>query len=221
MDAKKYSVLALNISSAFHKTFFNASAHTYATGSQAADVFALEMGAVPLSEQENILAHLTNDIRQHNYHTSCGEVALPSWFRMLSHYGHAIVHGATALTEDWDGPLPTRGQQLSSQNHFMFGAVDEWLTRSLAGIQQTADSVDYRILFIKPTIVGNITFVKANLILNIEIPAGSVAYVHVPGWNVTPNYGTLVQQSATTNTTIFRIKSGNYGFQSTTFLNTR
>ncbi|CAF1137871.1 unnamed protein product [Adineta ricciae] len=143
MDAEKYSELAWNILSAFHKTFFNANAHTYATGSQAAGVFALGMGAVSPSEQENVLVHLINDIRQRNYHTSCGEVALPSWFRMLSHYGHddivyeflsridrpsygyAIVHGATSLTEDWFGPVLTRGQQLTSQNHFMFGAVDE------------------------------------------------------------------------------------------------
>ena len=78
-------------------------------------------------------------------------------------YCYAIVDGATSLTKDWDGRVSTRGQQLSSQNHFMFGAVDEWLTRSLAGIQQTADSVDYCILNMKPAIVGNITFVKSKL----------------------------------------------------------
>jgi len=159
-DAQKYSDLASNISSAFHKTYFNAAAHTYASGSQACDVFALEMGAVPTTEQQPVIQHLISDIRRRNNHTSSGEVSLPSWFRMLSLYGHddvvydflsrtdspsygyAVVHGATSLTEDWDGPAPARGQGLSSQNHFMFGAVDEWFTRSLGGIQQAIDSVD-------------------------------------------------------------------------------
>ncbi len=132
-DAQKYSNLASNISSAFHTTYFNATAHTYATGSQAADAFALEMGAVPLIEQQQVIQHLINDIRKSNNHTSSGEISLPSWFRMLSFYGHddvvydflsrtdspsygyAIVHGATSLTEDWDGPAPARGQGLISQ----------------------------------------------------------------------------------------------------------
>ena len=216
-DAQKYSHLASSISSTFHTTYFNASAHTYATGSQAADVFALEMGAVPFTEQQQVIQHLIDDIRQRNNHTSTGEVSLPSWFRMLSFYGHdnviydflsrtdspsygyAILHGATALTEDWDGPAPSRGFPLRSQNHFMFGAVDEWLTRSLAGIQQATNSVDYRVLDIKPALVGNITYVKGTyrttrgwievqwnragttFILKVKIPHGSIANVSCAG----------------------------------------
>ncbi|UJR32462.1 hypothetical protein I4U23_019924 [Adineta vaga] len=255
IDAQKYSDLALNISFAFHKTFFNDTTHTYATGSQAADVFALEMGAVPPAEQENVLAHLINDIRQRINHTSSGEVSLPSWFRVLSHYGHddivydflsrtdspsygyAILHGATSLTEDWDGPVPARGQQLSSQNHFMFGAVDEWFMRSLASIQQAADSIDYRILHIKPAFVGDISFVEATymttrgrirtewnriglrFILKVTIPHGSIAYVHIPGSNATSNYGTLVDAFSTKKMTVFKIESGSYTFKSIILIN--
>jgi len=62
-------------------------------------------------------------------------------------YGYAIIHGATSLTEDWNGPVPSRGYPIRSQNHLMFGAVDGWLTRSLAGIQQAT--------------VGNISYVEA------------------------------------------------------------
>jgi alpha-L-rhamnosidase len=251
-DAQKYSDLASNISSAFHTTFFNAAAHTYATGSQAADVFALEMGAVPVTEQKAVVEHLINDIRKRNNHTSSGEVSLPSWFRMLSFYdhdgvvydflsrtdspsyGYAIVHGATSLTEDWDGPAPARGQGLSSQNHFMFGAVDEWLTRSLAGIQQAPNSIDYRVLDIKPAIVGNIRHVEATyrttrgwiksqwardgttFTLKVKIPYGSIANVHVPGINITSDNGTLIHVGKATAKTVFKIESGSYTFNSIT-----
>jgi alpha-L-rhamnosidase len=251
-DAQKYSDLASNISSAFHTTYFNATAHTYATGSQAADAFALEMGAVPLIEQQHVVQHLINDIRQRNNHTSTGEVSLPSWFRMLSFHGHndvvydflsrtdspsygyAIVHGATSLTEDWDGPAPARGQGLSSQNHFMFGAVDEWLTRSLAGIQQAPNSIDYRVLDIKPAMVGNIRHVEATyrttrgwitsqwerdgmtFTLKVKIPYGSIAHVHIPGTNATSDYGTLVDVEKATGKAVFKVESGSYTFQSVT-----
>ena len=39
------------------------------------------------------------------------------------------------MTELWDGQ--------GSQNHFMLGAIDEWFTKGLAGIQQADDSVGY------------------------------------------------------------------------------
>ncbi|CAF1194380.1 unnamed protein product [Rotaria sordida] len=256
-DAKKYSDLASNISSAFHTTYFNATAHTYATGSQAADVFALEMDAVPITEQQNVLQHLINDIRQRGNHTSAGEVSLPSWFRVLSFYGYddvvydflsrtdspsygyAIIHGATSLTEDWDGPAPARGQPLTSQNHFMFGAVDEWLMRSLAGIQQVANSIDYRILDIKPAIVGNITYVETTyrttrgwietqwnragtaFTLKVILPYGSIAHVYVPGTDATSDYGTLIHIRKTKAMTIFKIGSGNYTFKSVIGVNTK
>jgi alpha-L-rhamnosidase len=242
--------LASNISSAFHTTYFNATAHTYATGSQAADAFALEMGAVPLIEQQHVVQHLINDIRQRNNHTSTGEVSLPSWFRMLSFYGHddiiydflsrtdspsygyAIVHGATSLTEDWDGPVPARGQSLSSQNHCMFGAVDEWLTHSLAGIRQATNSIDYRVLDIKPAIVGNISHVKATyrttrgwiktewnrdgiaFTLKVKIPHGSIANVYVPGTKATSDYGILIHVERAEDMTVFKIESGSYTFKS-------
>ena len=248
--ARKYSDLAANISSTFHTTYFNATGHTYATGSQAADVFALEMGAVPLTEQQYVIQHLINDIRQRSNHTSAGEVSLPSWFRMLSFYGHddviydflsrtdspsygyAIVHGATSLTEDWDGPVPSRGYPLRSQNHFMFGAVDEWLTRSLAGIQQARNSIDYRVLEIKPAIVGDVNYVKGRyrttrgwietqwnqhgtaFTLEVTIPHGSTATVYVPGTNAISDYGTVTQTYEIKGMTVFKIESGSYTFQS-------
>ncbi|CAF1266852.1 unnamed protein product, partial [Rotaria sp. Silwood1] len=256
-DAQKYSDLTSNISSAFHTTYFNATAHTYATGSQAADVFALEMGAVPITEQQNVIQHLINDIRQRGNHTSTGEVSLPSWFRMLSFYGHddvvydflsrtdspsygyVIIHGATSLTEDWDGPAPARGQSLASQNHFSFGAVDEWLMCSLAGIKQAANSIDYRILDIKPAIVGNISHIKVTyrttrgwietqwnragttFTLKVMLPYGSIANVYIPGTDATSDYGTLIQVRKTEPMTIFKIESGSYTFKSVINVNTK
>ena len=116
----------------------------------------------------------------------------------------------------------------------MFGAVDEWLTRSLAGIQQAPNSIDYRVLDIKPAIVGNIKHVEAtyrttrgwiksqwdrdgtNFTLKVKIPYGSTANVHVPGINITSDNGTLIHAGKATATTLFKIESGSYTFNSIT-----
>jgi alpha-L-rhamnosidase len=147
-------------------------------------------------------------------------------------YGYAIIHGATSLTEDWDGPVPSRGYPLRSQNHLMFGAVDEWLTRSLAGIQQATNSIDYRVLDIKPAIVGNIIHVEATyrttrgwiktqwnrnrtaFTFKVKIPHGSIANVYVPGINATSDYGILIDARKAEDMNVFKIESGSYTFKS-------
>jgi alpha-L-rhamnosidase len=114
----------------------------------------------------------------------------------------------------------------------MFGAVDEWLTRSLAGIQQATNSIDYRLLDIKPAIVGNISHVEATyrttrgwiktqwnrdgtaFTLKVKIPHGSIANVYVPGTNATSDYGTLIHAGKVEDMTVFKIESGSYTFKS-------
>jgi hypothetical protein len=114
----------------------------------------------------------------------------------------------------------------------MFGAVDEWFTRSLGGIQQAINSVDYRILDIKPAIIGNISYVKATykttrgwiqtewnrfgttFTLKVKVPHGSIANVYVPGTNAKSDYGTFIYTERTKAMTMFKTQSGIYTFES-------
>ncbi|TXS39882.1 alpha-L-rhamnosidase, partial [Streptomyces sp. OR43] len=166
--------LADRVARAFHTEFFDPVRHTYGSGSQACDALALEMGAVPAEEVTAVLDHLVDTVRAADSHITVGEVALPALLRVLSaherddvvadllsrtdgpSYGYQLAHGATALTERWDGP--TRG---SSQNHFMLGAASEWLTGSLAGLRQAADSVAYERIVVRPAPVGGLTWASA------------------------------------------------------------
>ncbi len=211
-DAREHAALADRIGRAFHDAFFDAAGHTYASGSQAADALALEMGIVPEAERDAVLDHLVAAIRAADNHVTVGEIALPSLLRMLSEhgrddvvydlvsrtdspsYGYQVAHGATALTERWDGP--TRG---SSQNHFMLGAIEEWFTASLAGIRQAEDSVAFDRIVIRPAPVGDLTHADAwydtprgrvrsawrrpaggGLTLDVTVPPGPPARVEVP-----------------------------------------
>jgi len=80
----------------------------------------------------------------------------------------------------------------------MLGAVDEWLTGHLAGIGQSAESVAYRDLVIRPVVVGDLTEVTAQtrtvrgvvrshwrrtgdtFDLDVTIPPGPAATIFMP-----------------------------------------
>lgn len=208
-DAAEYEALAGQIGSAFNAKY--ATGDTYGSGSQACDALALDMGVVPDGKKDAVLAHLVNGIEAKGYHLTVGEIALPSVFHVLSaagrddvihafatqtgnpSYGYQVVHGATSLTENWDGP--TSG---NSQNHFMLGAIDEWFHAGLAGLGQTDDSIAFETLLVRPAVVGDVTRAAATyetprghaaaswrrtgrkLRLDVAVPPGTSARVEIP-----------------------------------------
>ena len=211
-DAATYSVFADSIAAAFNAKYLNRATHTYASGQQAAAAMALDMGILPPDEQQAVLDQLVASIRTAGNHVNTGVVAWQAFIRALSaggrddvlydlatqttspSYGFQIAHGATSLTESWDGPLAG-----DSQNHMMFGALDEWFISGLAGIQQVPGGVAYEQLVIKPAIVGGLTNVKGSyrtpqglvesewnttpagpLRLNVTIPGNTTATIYVP-----------------------------------------
>jgi alpha-L-rhamnosidase len=210
-DAAHWAELTDKIGAAFNAAYFRPAEGTYGVGSQACDALALDLGVVPAADRQRVVDHLVADIRAHGNHLTVGEIPLPSLLRVLSAagrhdviwdvvtevtypgYGYLAGSGATALPEYWDGP----GGH-GSQNHFMLGAVDAWLTGCLAGLGQRAESVAYRDLFIRPVVAGDLTEVTAQtrtvrgvvrshwhrtddtFQLDVTIPAGPAAMVCVP-----------------------------------------
>ncbi len=210
-DATRFRQLTEDIGAAFHEKYYDEERGTYASGSQASDALALDMGIVPESARNRVLDHLLDSIIAAGDHFTVGEIALPSIIRVLHEsgndetmyrvatqttnpsYGYQVVHGATSLTETWDGP--TTG---FSQNHFMLGAIDEWFSTALAGIGQQEGTVGYRDLEIAPSVVGDLLSAEAEyhtpyglvssswqrhghiFKLDVEVPVGSTARVLVP-----------------------------------------
>lgn len=107
-------------------------------------------------------------------------------------YGMMLAKGATALTEAWDA------NPRSSHNHFMLGQITEWFFHDLAGIQTDPDGLGFRKIILKPTIVGDLTWVKASYVsvhgkivsewkhseaettITTAIPANTTAKVFLP-----------------------------------------
>jgi alpha-L-rhamnosidase len=120
--------------------------------------------------------------------------AYPSW-------AYSIRHGATTIWERWDGWTEKHGFQspaMNSFNHYALGSIGAWLYSHVAGISQAADSAGFRDVVIRPLPGGRLTWAQASydsvrgriatrweidgsdLRLDVEIPPGATATVHVP-----------------------------------------
>jgi alpha-L-rhamnosidase len=117
----------------------------------------------------------------------------PSWL-------YQVKQGATTIWERWDSLLPdgsVNPGDMTSFNHFAFGAVIDWLHRSIAGLG--AASPGYKQIAVRPHVGGGLTHARARHLtpygmaevswrldggrLDIEaiIPEGTSATVHLPG----------------------------------------
>jgi hypothetical protein len=142
-------------------------------------------------------------------------------------YGYQLAHGATSLTEAWDA------RRESSQNHFMLGQIMEWFYRDLAGIQSDPAGPGFAKIVIKPSICGDLTWVRAsyrsvhgliasewrrsgkNLTLYVMVPPNTAASVYVPcasRHRATERLGASAKSSD--GVALFRVGSGAYTFHS-------
>ncbi len=245
-DATTYTSLAQQIASAFNAKYLSTANSTYANGTQADDALALDMGIVPAQYQQPVLQHLIKAITNNGYHLSVGEIALPAVFRALDQngqdsllytvmtqttypsYGSLVNSGATSLTEYWDGANGT-----GSQDHFMLGYINAWLSGHLGGIQPDASAVAYNKIVISPAVVGNLTQAASTyrtpygqvssswtrsgsvVQLQVSIPANTSATIKLPV-NATNPVATTGQgfQSVQNGYAVYKISSGNYTFAS-------
>ncbi len=174
-DAAKYRALAGEIKIAFNERFFNSQEEQYAAGSQTSSAMPLVLGLVDPEFSQAVVLRLVRDIRERRNHTTAGDVGHCYVLRALAQadrsdviydmacrkdhpsYGYQIEHGATSLTEAWDGP--TRG---ASQNHFMLGHIEEWFYRDLGGISVDFSKNGAEQITIRPCFPGDLKWVKAS-----------------------------------------------------------
>jgi alpha-L-rhamnosidase len=213
-DAERYRALADTIKTEFNKKFFNPVTNLFGTDStyQTYQLLALATGIAPEEKTEGIFKTITDDItitRQGHLYT--GIIGTKYLWPVLVHNGRAdlaysitkmetypsfgfwIKKGETTLIEEWSGK--------GSHNHEMFGTVDEFFYKYLAGINAPTDnttSPGYKHIFIQPyipenlshagasvnTIAGKIesfwTKASGKLVLKVVIPVNSDASINIP-----------------------------------------
>mgnify|MGYP001173886587 CR=1 FL=1 len=151
-DAREFRELAARIKKAFNERYFDPESGQYATGSQAANAIPLALGLVDEAHRERVIANLVASVEAAGGHPTAGDVGLRFLLLALHEhgrpdlveamatktdhpsYGFQVLHGATSLTEAWNGPVIGK-----SQNHFMLGHLEEWLYAGLAGLSYAFD----------------------------------------------------------------------------------
>ena len=176
----------------------------------------LAFGLVPDDLKEKIFAHLVDKIENETHgHIGTGLIGGQYLNRVLSDngrpdlsyiiasqkdypsWGYMAEHGATTIWELWNGN--TADPTMNSGNHVMLiGDLALWFYEYLAGIAPDDAQPGFKHIIMRPTPVGDLTFVKAThhspygLIASewhrhgkqfdwrIEIPANTTATVYVP-----------------------------------------
>jgi alpha-L-rhamnosidase len=74
--------------------------------------------------------------------------------------------GATTIWEHWDGIKPDGSiwsPDINSFNHYAYGAIGEWIQRSVAGIELDDQNPGYSHFYIQPLVDSRFSYVKASL----------------------------------------------------------
>ncbi len=191
------------------------------------NAFALDAGIVPAASVGSVRAAMINAVVLAKNHLQLGEVTLPAALHQLSAagrddliyqaviatdqpgFGYMAASGATALTESWSGLSASDGGR-GSQDHFMLGAIDDWLISRVAGISRTAGTVGDANLTIAPQLLSGVGSVSATKTtsagqvatswqrngsagaLTVTVPSGVTAHVVLPWGTFTAPAGTTV-----------------------------
>lgn len=242
-DSIKYGRMANQVKNAIVSKFLVTGTGRFDNATQSAQIIALWYGFSP--EKEGSWKVLMDEFNRHNWHLATGifstkmmfdvfrennandtaykiatQPNYPGWLNMIN-------HNATTLWETW--PYP---ENFPSQNHPMFGSIDEWFYRSLLGINSAAPG--FKKIIIKPQPAGDLAWAKGSyksvmrdivsewkkeesrFMLHVIIPANTTTTIFIPS-----NKNETVMESGKTlkvqyqnGYAVFETGSGDYTFTS-------
>jgi alpha-L-rhamnosidase len=215
-DAQKYEQLFADIRQAFNDAYV-AQDGRIKGDTQTVYVLALAFDLLPKEKRGIAVKYLVDNIRDHNWRLSTGFVGTKDLMTTLTRFGatdvayqlfhnesfpswgFSIKQGATSIWERWDGWTPEKGFQDAGMNsfaHYSFGAVAEWMFKTIAGIDTEGSA--YQRIVIHPQPGGRISWARAGynsiqgpiatawsvqdgvFSLDVTIPTNTVTTVHIP-----------------------------------------
>ncbi|MEV0810879.1 family 78 glycoside hydrolase catalytic domain [Micromonospora sp. NPDC050200] len=218
-DAARYAALARDIAQAFVDTYVAADG-TVQGDSQTGYVLAIGMNLLPEPLRAKAGDRLIANVRRHDWHLSTGFLGTPDLLPALSDTGHLDVayrlllsdtypswgyeigKGATTVWERWNSIMPDGSfgdVSMNSFNHYAYGAVGDWMYRTVAGIQPDSGNPGYTHLTFAPQPGGGLTSARASyrsaqgvigsdwnldargdMRLRLTVPANTTATVRIP-----------------------------------------
>lgn len=217
-DAAHFEACHESVIKAFRRRFISPDGVLTST-TQTAYVLVLRFGLLPSELRPAAVRELVRNIQNRDTHIGTGFVGTPYLLEVLESSGHLdlayqlleqetfpswlfpVKNGATTIWERWDGWSPEKGFQdpkMNSFNHYAYGAVGEWMVRSVAGLELDPEQPGYRRVIFCPRPGGTLTWAEAaldspqgrvairwelqedGLLVDVTIPVGVEAILDVP-----------------------------------------
>ena len=258
-DVAYYSTLLQKVKAAFLNEFVTPSGRLV-SGTQTAYVLALLFDLLPEDQRQAAADRLVENIERYDDHLTTGFLGTPHLCKVLTAYGYSevayallqqetypswlypVTKGATTIWERWDGIKPDGTLQnpgMNSFNHYAYGAIGNWMYRTIAGIQLDERQPGYKHVMIQPLPGGSLNAAKAwhegpygkivsdwkitegQFHLEVRIPVNSSATIKLPytQLNVVKLFGEPISQSKNTlalhkqsEGVVIKVGSGNYRF---------
>ncbi|MFE5321574.1 family 78 glycoside hydrolase catalytic domain [Paenibacillus sp. NPDC056579] len=180
-DVVSYGNLYEQIVSAFSREFITPrgrlAAHT-----QTGHVLPLIFNLVDGSVRERLARTLAEYVVEEGNHLTTGFVGTPYLCQVLTETGYhdlavkllqqeeypswlySVRQGATTIWEHWDGIKPDGSfwnDDMNSYNHYAYGAVGDWLYRTVAGLDQDFSEPGYKRILFHPRPDSNMNYARA------------------------------------------------------------
>lgn len=255
-DVQHYTTQLKKIKDAFLKEYVTPSGRLVSS-TQTAYTLALHFDMLPEALRAQAADKLANNVKDYGNHLTTGFLGTPYLCHVLTRFGYTDVAydlllqeeypswlypvkmGATTIWERWDGMKPDSTFQtpgMNSFNHYAYGAIGDWMYRTVAGLQEA--SPGYKNITIAPRPGGKLTLASAELKtiyglaksawktengifkIDIVIPANTTATVTLPqaaGKKITEQTKDIAQQKFKTENRnkdlALTLGSGTYHFE--------
>lgn len=255
-DVQHYTAQLKKIKDAFLKEYVTPSGRLVSS-TQTAYTLALHFDMLPEALRAQAADKLAQNVKSYGNHLTTGFLGTPYLCHVLTRFGYTDVAydlllqeeypswlypvkmGATTIWERWDGMKPDSTFQtpgMNSFNHYAYGAIGDWMYRTVAGLQEA--SPGYKKITIAPQPGGKLTQATAELKtiygparsawktengilkLDVIIPANTTATItlpHAAGKKVTEQGKDIAQQKIKTESRdkdqILSLGSGTYHFE--------
>ncbi|MBE6413800.1 MAG: rhamnosidase [Verrucomicrobiaceae bacterium] len=205
-DEKYYADLAEKISVAFVKEFVKPDG-TIATNTQTGYLLALDFDVLPENLRASVFDKLLKKLEADNWYLDTGFVGTPLIAPVLTKFGrhdiaerivlnegypswiYSIKQGATTMWERWNSYSHDKGfgmATMNSFNHYAYGAIGEWLYRSIGGIWYDENTPAYKNIIFAPQPTKRINSAKVSY--NTPYGTAKSEWIVVDGkmqWNIT------------------------------------
>jgi alpha-L-rhamnosidase len=222
-DHRRYAALATEITDAFNNEYVTPNGRLV-SDAQTAYAVALHADLLEkVDQRERAGRRLVELVEAGGHHVGTGFVGTPlicdaltaagaddTAYRLLMQrecpsWLYPVTMDATTIWERWDSKLPdgrVNPGEMTSFNHYAFGAVADWLHRRVAGLVPAAPG--YRRILVRPRPGGSLTHASAahespfgrievawrrvgdELRVDVTVPPGATALVQLPDPSFTP-----------------------------------